>query len=105
LAISLLLPHGMAFNADVVGLQYATLASDWKLQTHGISVQEATHLAIQKIQQLSKQFGLPSRLSEVGILKVQIPQIAANAMMDHCHKTNPKPCQESDMLYILEQAF
>ena len=40
---------------------------------------------------------LPRRLGELdGLSRDRIPDYARLAMLDHCHRTNPRPCTQAD---------
>ncbi len=53
----------------------------------------------------NKVCGLPTRLSEVGVKKGDLPKIARAAINDGAIIVNPVEASESDVLGILEQAF
>ncbi len=40
-----------------------------------------------------------------GLEPSRIPEYARLAMLDHCHRTNPRPCSQEDMERLLEQAW
>ena len=48
---------------------------------------------------------MPTGLGEAGLDREKIPKLAADAMLDHCHKFNPRPCSEQDMLNLLQASF
>ena len=53
----------------------------------------------------NKICGLPTRLSEVGVKKDDLPKIARVAINDGAIIVNPVEASESDVLGILEKAF
>jgi len=48
---------------------------------------------------------MPQSLSKVGLKREGLQRMAKNAMFDHCHTLNPRPCTEEDMLRLYEIAF
>jgi alcohol dehydrogenase class IV len=49
---------------------------------------------------------LPDRLGRVeGLRRDRIPDYARLALLDHCHKTNPRPCSRADMEDLLDRAW
>ena len=49
---------------------------------------------------------LPRRLGELdGLRRDRIPEYARLAMLDHCHRTNPRPCTQADMEELLDRAW
>lgn len=94
---AILLPAVMRFNAPVVGEKMATLA-----QTCGLG---ADGDAAAFIADLTKRLGLPQKLSEIGVQRDMLPQIAEAALKDHCHLTNPRQASRDDYLQMLEDSF
>jgi len=110
-ANSIMLPYVMDFNLEHAKEAYADIASALGADISGMSVDEAAHAAIVQIRQLSKDIGIPQSLSEVDATegrryeRESLQPMAKNAMLDHCHKSNPRPCTEEDMLRLYEIAF
>jgi alcohol dehydrogenase class IV len=49
---------------------------------------------------------LPRRLGQLeGLRRDRIAEYARLAMLDHCHRTNPRHCTQADMEDLLEQAW
>ena len=71
----------------------------------GMSVDDAARAAITQVRQLSQEIVMPQSLSEVGLKRESLQNMAKNAMLDHCYKVNPRPCTEEDMLRLYEIAF
>jgi len=105
LAIAILLPYGLEFNLGETRGAYADLASAMGIAGNAGETVEAAQEMIEAMRLYSRRFGLPERLSAVGLAAEDIPRMAAGAMQDHCHRTNPRPCTEDDMRQILEKAF
>src|SRR3546814_2293380 len=49
---------------------------------------------------LNRRIGIPAGLREIGVDETTLPAIAAAALGDNAHKTNPRPLQEADYLKI-----
>jgi 4-hydroxybutyrate dehydrogenase len=99
---AILLPHGMRFNRESALQRISDLAAQLGLgrggdgPSHFIAL---TELALARLP-------LPRRLREVdGLDRARIPTYAHLAMLDHCHRTNPRPCDQSDMERLLAQAW
>ena len=104
-ANAILLPHVMTFNLPAVTSKYADIAAALGVNTAGMSKVEAAHAAIDEIRELNVQLNMPAGLGAAGLAEARIPKLAADAMLDHCHKFNPIPCTEQDMRSLLEAAF
>jgi hypothetical protein len=57
------------------------------------------------IDGLNRDLGLPGGLAAMGVKEDQLPAIAAAALKDHCHATNPRLASEADYLALLREAF
>src|SRR5207302_1245393 len=65
----------------------------------------ASHL-ITAAELLLSQLPLPRRLGQVeGLRRDRIAEYARLAMLDHCHKTNPRPCARADMEALFDRAW
>jgi alcohol dehydrogenase class IV len=57
------------------------------------------------IEGLNRDLGLPGGLAAMGVTEDQLPAIAAAALKDHCHATNPRLASEAEYLALLKGAF
>ena len=105
-ANAILLPPVMEFNLPHVIEKYADVADALGVNVEGMSKGEAAACAaIDEIRELNKEFSMPAGLGDAGLDREKIPKLAADSMLDHCHKLNPRQCSEQDMLNLLEVAF
>ena len=105
IANAILLPEVMAFNMPNVVDGYADIATALGVDTSGMSTAVAADAAIAEIRSLNEEFAIPKGLGIAGLKWERIPKIAKDAMLDHCHKFNPRPCTESDMQDLFEASF
>lgn len=94
---AVLLPGVIRFNAPAVGDKLARLASAMGLAA-GADVAQA-------ITELNARLGIPAGLKAMGVPREALPGIAAAALKDHCHATNPRLAAEADYLQLLESAW
>ena len=104
-ANAILLPHVMEFNLPHVIEKYADVADALGVNLEGMSKGEAACAAIDEIRELNAELNMPTGLGEAGLDREKMPKLAADAMLDHCYKLNPRQCTEQDMLHLLEAAF
>ena len=104
-ANAILLPPVMEFNLPYVIEKYADVADALGVNVEDMSKDEAARAAIDEIRELNKTFNMPAGLGSAGLDREKIPKLAADAMLDHCHKLNPRQCTEQDMRHLLEAAF
>ncbi len=104
-ANAILLPPVMAFNLPHVVDKYADVADALGVDVAGMSKDEAASAAIDEIRILNKELNMPLGLGAAGLDREKIPKLAADSMLDHCHKLNPRSCTEQDMLNLLQEAF
>ena len=100
-----LLPHVLEFNREASGERLRDLAIAMQLDNGQMSTREAGTAAIQAIQQLLDQVGIPAHLSALGITRAMIPELSRRAMQDACHLLNPRACTERDMTALYERAL
>lgn len=104
-ANAIMLPPVMEFNLEAAAQDYADIAQAMGVDTRDMSVMEAARSSIEAVRQLSRDIGIPGRLRDVGVKKESIPSMAAKAMEDHCHSSNPCDCTEKSMATLYEAAF
>ena len=104
-ANAILLPPVMEFNFSHATEKYAEIARALGIDTSGMDSSEAGHAAIDKIRAFNTELNMPTGLGDAGLDKKKIPKLGADAMLDHCHKFNPRVCTEEDMVALFEVAF
>ena len=104
-ANAILLPPVMEFNFSHATKKYAEVARALGIDTHGMDNSEAAHAAIDKIKAFNFELNMPTGLGDAGLDQAKIPKLGADAMLDHCHKFNPRVCTEADMVALFEAAF
>ena len=104
-ANAILLPPVMEFNLSHVIDKYANIAVALGVNVEGMSKDKAACAAIDEIRSLNEELNMPIGLGEAGLDRDKLPKLAADSMLDHCHKLNPRQCTEQDMLDLLEAAF
>jgi alcohol dehydrogenase class IV len=94
---AVLLPHVLRFNASHAKEKYTRLRQVLQLPAH-MNLAEWSQALILKL-------GLPIRLSELGVIRDSLPEIATVAAKDHLCQTNPRPANAADLLVLLENAL
>jgi 4-hydroxybutyrate dehydrogenase len=99
---AILLPHALRFNRDAAGPRMADLAGRLGLGRAGDA---AGHL-VTLTELLLARMPLPRRLGQLdGLHRDRIAEYARLAMLDHCHRTNPRVCTPADMEDLLDRAW
>lgn len=57
------------------------------------------------IERLNSLIGMPSGLGAMDVPRSVLADIAAAAMKDHCHATNPRPATVDDYMQMLEESY
>ena len=104
-ANAILLPPVMEFNFSHAAEKYAEIARALGINTDDMDISEAGRAAIDKIKAFNVELNMPAGLGAAGLDREKIPKLAADAMLDHCHKFNPRECTEGDMVALFEAAF
>jgi alcohol dehydrogenase len=103
LAIGILLPHIIRFNAGTVGTLYGELTDHAGL-TNGDVAQPGDVLA-QRITELMRAASLPRRLSQCGVSATILPVLAEEANQQWTARFNPRPVTDAELLSIYEAAL
>lgn len=90
LANALCLPAVMAFNASSV---------PERARRVGALLGDPADPA-RAVRALSDRVGIRGGLAERGISADHLPPLAAKALADACHRSNPRPCAEADLLEL-----
>ena len=90
---AVLLPAVLRFNREAIGAKWDRIGDI----LGGAPDKE--------VDRLNRDIGLPVSLSAMGVTAEQLPGIAAAALEDHCHATNPRRASEADYLDLLREAF
>ncbi|MEK4058826.1 MULTISPECIES: iron-containing alcohol dehydrogenase [Paenibacillus] len=86
---AMLLPYVEEENAKYVPEKFRSIAKAIGLQVNGKSDKECADFVIESIKALSKEVGIPAKLSELGVDEVDLDLLAENAMKDACAPGNP----------------
>jgi alcohol dehydrogenase class IV len=90
LANAILLPVVLKKNLEHAPEKYALIANAMGIDTRGKSPIEAAAQVPDRIEALIKALDIPTRLSQVGVRKEDIPLLAREAAEDLCMMTNPQ---------------
>lgn len=102
-AIGVLLPHVIRFNAPAVGPLYGDLIHEAG-QVNGAWEAAAEALA-RRVVALIQGAGLPSKLSDCGVSRGIFPVLADEAAQQWTGKFNPRPVGFSELLELYERAY
>jgi alcohol dehydrogenase len=102
-AIGVLLPHVIRFNAAAVGPLYGDLIHE---AGHANGAWEASAEALAgRIMALMQVAGLPTKLSDCGVSRGIFAVLADEAAQQWTGKFNPRPVGFSDLLELYERAY
>jgi alcohol dehydrogenase len=103
LAIGILLPHVVRFNAPAVGPLYGDLVHEtgW-VSGNGT---DAAEFVARRITALMRLANLPTSLSACGVCGSILPVLAEEASQQWTARFNPRPVAEAELLSIYEAAL
>jgi len=104
-ANSILLPFGMEYNLPACADRLAEVAAALGVDTRGMDAEAAALAGIAAVRQLAADCGLPARLSEVGVPRDGLAQLAADSQGDAMMMTNPLYAGEEEVLALYEAAY
>ncbi|MBA4502406.1 iron-containing alcohol dehydrogenase [Marinobacterium marinum] len=97
---ALLLPHVCRVNLMARTERFADIAVALGEVTEGLSERDAAYMAIDAIEELSHDVGIPQSLSELGVKEEDIPTMVGNAQKDVCALTNPRKLTDDEVAAI-----
>src|SRR5262249_30241693 len=98
LAIGVLLPHVIRFNARAVANLYAALVEEAGWQTGHID--SAAEILAERLTHLMHLAGLPTSLSECGVSDGILPLLSEEANQQWTARFNPRPVGEAEILEV-----
>lgn len=102
LALAILLPHVVRWNAGVAGDRYAALVGSPRRRARDEDAAEALAL---RLEDLSVAGGLAVKLSDSGIDEAALPELAAQAAGQWTGTFNPRPLDATGAMEIYRSAF
>lgn len=103
---AVLLPHVQRYNMIACPERFVDIAIAMGENVEGLSTIEAAEKALEAIQRLSRDIGIPSGLKELGVKEEDLSILAENAMKDACGLTNPRKAnKEDDIIQIFRSAM
>ena len=101
IAISVMLPHVVRWNADHVGPRYRDLL---RIADRDAGPAPAERLA-ERLDELARAGGLPRTLRDVGVVATDIPALAADAATQWTGTFNPRPFDAAGARELYEKAL
>jgi alcohol dehydrogenase len=105
IAIAVMLPHVVRWNADHVERRYLTLARRARLQPDPQSTALAAERLSARLEELRRAGGLPTTLREIGVPRESFPALAADAAKQWTGTFNPRPFDAAAALELYERAY
>ncbi|GAA4326071.1 iron-containing alcohol dehydrogenase [Pigmentiphaga soli] len=98
---AVLLPAVVAFNAEAPSVR-----GERRLErmARAVGLEAGSDLG-PAIRDLNARLGLPAGLADLGVAPAWFDRVAAGALADHCHKTNPRPADAGDYRALLEASM
>jgi alcohol dehydrogenase len=101
LAIAVMLPHVVRWNAALVSARYGELLRATGRNGHG----EAGERLAARLEALARAGGLPVTLRDLGVEHTALPSLAAEAAMQWTGTFNPRPFDAAAAQELYERAF
>ena len=105
-ACAMLLTAVLKFNAPATGEKYREIARVMGVSdVDGMDQETYRQAAIDVIQKLADDVGIPKSLSEAGVKREDIPFLAESAFNDACTPGNPRDASKEEIIAIYESIF
>ena len=93
-ACAMMLPIVMEFNKDFTGEKYKAIAEAFDIDTTGMDQETYRKAAIDAVQQLSVDVGIPTKLEK--LKEEELPFLCESAAADACAPGNPREASLAD---------
>jgi alcohol dehydrogenase len=103
IAIGIMLPHVIKFNAEVMQNDYLTLAK--AINVIGVSSPHTIDQLCEFITSLVSEAGCPTKLSQLEIDKSKIPVLALEATKQWTGSFNPRHAELEDYINLYKAAW
>ncbi|MGF7125488.1 lactaldehyde reductase [Natronobacillus azotifigens] len=100
---AMLLPIVERENAKRAPKKFPAIAKAIGIDTTNKSEEECAAAVIEAIKQLSITVGIPTKLSELGVEKVDLNKLAENAMQDACAPGNPFTPTKEEVIEMFKE--
>ncbi len=100
-AIGVMLPHVIRFNAPAAEPLYAELAAE----CDAANGEPASEILARRVAELARVAGLPESLKDSGVSESILPLLAEEANQQWTARFNPRPVTEADILRIYQAAW
>ena len=105
-ACAMLLTAVLKFNAPATGEKYREIARVMGVpDVDGMDQETYRQAAIDVIQKLADDVGIPKSLSEAGVKREDIPFLAESAFNDACTPGNPRDASLEEIIGIYESIY
>ncbi|AHG76598.1 Lactaldehyde reductase [Mannheimia varigena USDA-ARS-USMARC-1296] len=106
IANAVLLPYVMEFNKNYTGEKYREIARAMGVKgVDEMTQEEYRNAAIQAVQQLSQDVGIPPKLHQIGVKEEDLVALSVDAFNDVCTGGNPRDCTPEELLKVYKTAF
>ncbi|KQY83379.1 lactaldehyde reductase [Paenibacillus sp. Root52] len=100
---AMLLPYVEEMNAKHVPGKFRHIAKAIGMNVQEKSDEQCSEYVIEAIRQLSKEVGIPEKLSELGVNDLDIELLADNAMKDACAPGNPYQPSKDEVMELFRK--
>ena len=102
-ANAIILPTVMAYNAEATGEKYRDIAKAMGVEgTENMSQEEYRKAAVDAVQQLSTDVGIPADLKEI-VKEEDLQFLAESAYADACCPGNPKSTSVEEIIELYKK--
>jgi alcohol dehydrogenase len=105
LSNALCLPHVARFNLAADPAKFARIAAAMDRPTRGLPQMDAAHAAVQAIETLCRDLGIPPRLRDVGVTADRFDEMAGLCTQANYNRWNPRHTSTADFRNLFEQAY
>jgi len=95
----------MRYNVPAVPQRFARLAQAMGERTDGLTLIQAAYKAVEAVENLSRDVGIPEGLRELGVTEANIEVLAEDSMKSGNIQANPRLTTKKDIVDLFMTAM
>jgi alcohol dehydrogenase class IV len=95
----------MRFNLEDAATHYARLASLFGVPVHQMTEKEAAARSVLEVESMIERLGITHGLRHHGVPQESLGILSLKAFEDSCHRTNIRPCTQSDLIRLYKESW
>ncbi len=103
---AVLMPYVVAYNAEVAGDRFLSIAKAMGADLHGLLTTEAINYVMTKLRAFNRELNIPLNIADLAVKEADIPYMATNALQNsYCLTNPPQVASVTEMESLFRQSW